>query len=231
MRERPAVRALLDAAGRAAARLPVSPAGFTLAGGAFGLGMAAAVAFRAYGPAIALGLFAAFCDIADGAVARRRGEATPAGRLLDVTVDKYVEGAAVIAAAWGAPPLFGLPALLYAAVAIWGSILIAVVSNVGEAAAGGRRPGHWAWKVFSRGERGIVYGAGLALAWASGDERWLTGLILASGGALSHATALGLALAYLRMLRFERPPVATPAPFAGQRVRGSDRRGSASAPG
>jgi phosphatidylglycerophosphate synthase len=218
MRDRGAVARLLDGVGTFASRAFLSPRGWTLLGGAIGILGGVAIGLRWYGAAIGAFAFAAFCDMADGAVARRRGAASPAGCVLDVTVDKYVEGAAAIGTAVGAPPFLGLSAALWAALAIWGSILIAVIWNAGLVASGGRKPAHWTYKLFGRAERGLVLGLGMALAWATGDEIWLTAVVLAFGAAASHATALGLVWGFVRLLE---PPArgcgagAPPPPLAG----------------
>jgi phosphatidylglycerophosphate synthase len=209
-------------------RLPIAPTGWTLLGGIFGGGAAVAVALRVYPATLFLGALAAFCDCADGAVARLRGEASGFGRLLDVTVDKYVEGAIVLGIALGAPPFLGVPAGIYAAIVIWGSILISVIANVGEAVAG-RPPARRSSKAFGRAERGIFFGAGVALAWATGDERWLTGFLLALGGLFAHATAIALAADYLEILA---PAATPPPPFFRQASPESGATGPASpAPG
>lgn len=231
MRDRAALRRLLGAIAGIAERVPISASEWTLLGALFGFGAAVAIAVRVYPAALILGLLCTFCDIADGAIARARGSASGFGRLLDVTVDKYVEGAIVIGTAIGAPPLLGMPAYFYAALAIWGAILISLISNVGEAAAGGRRPAHPLAKLFGRAERGLFFGAGVGLAWASGDERWLTGLVLGGGALLSHATALALAAGFLSLLR-EEGATASPPSSSGETRRGGAARGPAArAPG
>lgn len=82
---------VVEAFGRVAARLGLSPNAVTLASLVFAAGGAAALALRAYLWGAALMLVAAVLDFTDGALARSTGRATLVGGYLDSLVDRYVD--------------------------------------------------------------------------------------------------------------------------------------------
>jgi phosphatidylglycerophosphate synthase len=101
------------------------------------------------------GLVMAFCDIMDGEIAKLKNNTTPFGRLLDVMVDKYVEGFVGLAAGLSMPAVL-FPSLVWGILSVWGSILISVVSNIGGIITD-KKP----VKLVGRGDRGILILIGL----------------------------------------------------------------------
>ncbi len=92
----------LDRAGAALARAGIGADAVTLAGFAFGMLAVPALAFQAYGAALALILANRLLDGLDGAVARRAGP-TDLGGYLDITCDFLFYGAVVFGFALGRP--------------------------------------------------------------------------------------------------------------------------------
>jgi phosphatidylglycerophosphate synthase len=181
----------LNRLGGVLARLPLSANAWTLAGLVCGLGAGAAIAGRAFPLAAALIAAVLACDTADGLVARARGRASPFGGVLDVAADKYVEGAIFVGAGLIAPPLLGVPGVVWAMLGLWGSIIVSLVSNVGIARIG--RP---AFKLADRSTRGLIGIFALLIMPAAGDAA-LTVAIIAIA-AISHATVALMLLDYAR---------------------------------
>jgi len=76
--------------------------------------------------------FSSLCDLCDGWLARISNQTTKFGVIFDVTLDKYVEGLIGLAFAFIAPA-FLIPGYIWVIIAVFGSIIISVVSNVGIA--------------------------------------------------------------------------------------------------
>ncbi|HVY60822.1 MAG TPA: CDP-alcohol phosphatidyltransferase family protein, partial [Planctomycetota bacterium] len=181
----------LNRLGRALARLPLTANAWTVCGLLCGLGSGFAIAGRAFWPAAALLAMVLVCDTADGLVARASGRASPFGGLLDVASDKYVEGAIFVGAGCIAPPLLGIPGVVWAALGLWGSIIVSLVSNVGIARLG--RP---AFKLADRTVRGVIGIVVLLLVPLAGEVAITAGMVAI--GALSHATVALMLLDYSR---------------------------------
>ncbi|MEQ8169864.1 MAG: CDP-alcohol phosphatidyltransferase family protein [Candidatus Eremiobacterota bacterium] len=139
------------------ARLGFTPNTWTMIGLFMGFSMALMIYFRSYFWAMIFGLAMACCDIMDGEIAKLKKTTTPFGRLLDVTVDKYVEGFIGLAAGLSMEPVL-MPSLIWGILSIWGSVLISVVSNVGGILTK-KQP----FKLVGRGDRGLIIWVGLIL--------------------------------------------------------------------
>jgi len=119
------------AVGARLSRLPLTANGWTLLGVALGLSTVAALAAGSLLAAGVLYALAGVCDLADGAVARQRGSASPRGAYLDTLADRAVEAA----------PLFGLltvplPALaLSAAQWLFLNLFLGLMGTYAKAAA------------------------------------------------------------------------------------------------
>lgn len=136
-------------------RLGLTPNTWTLIGLLMGFSMAVMIYFKFYFAAMIFGLIMACCDIMDGEIAKLKNNTSPFGRLLDVTVDKYVEGFIGLAAGLSMPEVL-LPSLVWGVLCVWGSILISVVSNVG-----GILTKTEPFKMVGRGDRGLIIWMGL----------------------------------------------------------------------
>ena len=106
----------VDALARALDRPGISPDGLTIVGLIVGLGSAVAAGLQWWGAALALWLLSRVIDGVDGALARRRRVARPAGSshseaggFLDITADFVVYGATVVGVAVGAANGFDAP--------------------------------------------------------------------------------------------------------------------------
>lgn len=138
-------------------RLGFTPNTWTMIGFFMGFSMALMVYFHSYFWAMIFGLAMACCDIMDGEIAKLKNNTTLFGRLLDVTVDKYVEGFVGLAAGLSMEPVL-MPSLIWGVLSIWGSVLISVVSNVGGILTK-KQP----FKLVGRGDRGLIIWVGLIL--------------------------------------------------------------------
>ncbi len=88
-------------------------------------GIAACVALMNGSTLLACGLllFSGYCDIVDGALARKMGCVTSSGAVLDIAIDRLVEFAAVLGLYWIEPETRGFICIL-----MLGSILCCVTS-------------------------------------------------------------------------------------------------------
>jgi len=175
-------------------RLGISPNTWTLIGLFMGFFMAIMVYYRLYFWAMLFGLVMACCDIMDGEIAKLKNNTSKFGRLLDVTVDKYVEGFIGIAAGLSMPEVL-LPSLLWAGLCIWGSILISVVSNIGDILTDAKP-----FKLVGRGDRGLIIWLGLLLGIFS-PVLFTYCIILIT--VLSHITVIALLIQYAFILEKE----------------------------
>lgn len=132
------------------------------------------------------------CDMCDGWVARLSNKATKFGVIFDVTIDKYVEGLIGLAFAF-ITPKFLIPGYVWVVIAVFGSIIISVVSNVGIALSK-EKP----FKLASRFDRGVLVILGLILAYLFGDIYLTYTLITIS--ILTHLTVLSLVVSYYKIL-------------------------------
>jgi len=139
------------------ARTPVTPSTITWVGFILALGAAALVIT---GHLLAAGfvvLIAGFFDILDGALARRIGQATPFGAVLDSTLDRLSEAVlllAILVLYWGAPSV-----VLLVFLALLGSLLVSYIRARAEAVGLGCQVG-----LFTRAERVVVLALGLLLS-------------------------------------------------------------------
>ncbi|HPZ08928.1 MAG TPA: CDP-alcohol phosphatidyltransferase family protein [Candidatus Eremiobacteraeota bacterium] len=175
-------------------KLGFTPNTWTIIGFFMGFFMAVMIYFRSYLWAMVFGLLMAFCDIMDGEIAKLKNNTTPFGRLLDVTVDKYVEGFIGLAAGLSMPQVL-LPSLVWAALSIWGSVLISVVSNVGGMITT-KKP----FKLVGRGDRGLIIWIGLILGMI--NPVFFTYSIICIT-VLSHITVSSLLIEYSFILKKE----------------------------
>jgi CDP-diacylglycerol--glycerol-3-phosphate 3-phosphatidyltransferase len=87
-----ASKALVDRlAARTLVRLPVSPTGLTMIGASLSVFVAALIVWDRLPWAAALMLVAGSFDLADGALARAKGQQSDLGAVLDATMDRYSE--------------------------------------------------------------------------------------------------------------------------------------------
>src|SRR3989338_6315871 len=136
----------------------LNPNTITIFGLIFGI-IAAYLIFRHYLLiSIIFLVLSSICDLCDGWVARVAHKETKFGALFDVTLDKYVEGLIGLAFAFITPSLF-FPGYVWVILAVFGSVIISVVSNVGDALTK-EKP----FKIASRFDRGIIIVIGLILA-------------------------------------------------------------------
>ena len=175
-------------------KLGISPNTWTIIGLFMGFVMAVMIYFQSFFWAMIFGLAMACCDIMDGEIAKLKNNTSPFGRLLDVTVDKYVEGFIGLAAGLSMPEVL-LPSLLWAALSIWGSILISVVSNVG-----GLLTETKPFKLVGRGDRGLIIWLSLILG-IFNPVLFTYGIIVIT--VLSHITVVSLLLQYSMILTRE----------------------------
>ena len=106
----------VDALARALDHPRITPDGLTLTGLAIGLGSAVAASLQWWAVALVMWLLSRVIDGLDGALARRRRAALPAGTphseaggFLDITADFVVYGATVVGVAVGATTGFDAP--------------------------------------------------------------------------------------------------------------------------
>jgi archaetidylinositol phosphate synthase len=143
-------------------------------------------------PGLALFAVGSALDFVDGAVARVTRKSSRFGALLDHSVDKYVEGIAILSLAFLTEPLLGVSGFLIAGFAAWSSILVSSIgAKTGE--VWGKRKG---FKLYGRAERLI------SLVIIIGLSGFLGGLFLSCGllivGVVSQLTSvLILASCYL----------------------------------
>lgn len=137
-RARDAGYAVVDPVVVAAARRGVTPNAVTVF--SFLVALFAGVSLYtatpvAYASAAALVVFNGFLDVLDGELARRTGNATERGDLLDHTVDRYADAAVVAGAA------AGLDAWAVGFFAVSGVVLDADAGTKAQAVTGGRMYG------------------------------------------------------------------------------------------
>ena len=133
------------------------------------------------------------CDICDGWVARLSKKTTKFGVIFDVTIDKYVEGVIGLALAF-VVPAFLIPGYVWVVIAVFGSIIISVISNIGISLTN-KVP----FKLASRFDRGILLFLGLILASFLGKIYLTYTLVIIS--ILTHLTVLSLVLSYYKILK------------------------------
>ena len=76
-------------------------------------------------------ILSASCDICDGWLARATKRVSKFGKILDTISDKYVEGLFGLALAFILKD-FLIPGYAWAIIAVFGSIIISLVSNIGD---------------------------------------------------------------------------------------------------
>src|SRR3989338_6058256 len=108
----------------------VHPNLLTVLGLVFGIFAAYLIFKRYFLVSIVFLILTALCDMCDGWVARLSRKTTKFGVIFDVTVDKYVEGFIGLAFAFVAPQVI-FPAYIWVVIAVFGSIIISLVSNIG----------------------------------------------------------------------------------------------------
>lgn len=106
-----------------AARATLSPQHLTYIAGLSGIG--ACIALMTQFPLLACGLLllSGYCDILDGALARKTGCVSSSGAVLDIAVDRVVEFAIILGIYWQEPQTRGFLSIL-----MLGSILCCVTS-------------------------------------------------------------------------------------------------------
>ena len=134
-------------------------------------------------PSAFLFAVASFLDVIDGGVARHRKEASPFGAYLDTIVDRYVEGAMIIALIIIALPSFYLPSHWWAAIYLFGSGMV----TYAKAAAKEKLDRDVKGGIMERPERLLLLIAGIVLAYFS--QLYLTYVIVALA-TLTNLTAL-----------------------------------------
>ncbi len=142
---------------RVLSRTPVTPSAITWFGFILALGAAALVITGHLLVAGLVVLIAGFFDILDGALARRIGQATPFGAVLDSTIDRLSEAAlllAILVLYQGTPSV-----VLLVFLALLGSLLVSYIRARAEAVGLGCQVG-----LFTRAERVIVLALGLLLS-------------------------------------------------------------------
>ncbi|MBI2148342.1 CDP-alcohol phosphatidyltransferase family protein [Candidatus Woesearchaeota archaeon] len=77
-------------------------------------------------------ILSGLCDLCDGWVARLSHKETKFGVIFDVSLDKYVEGLIGLGYAF-ITPSFLIPGYIWVIIAVFGSVIISVISNVGAA--------------------------------------------------------------------------------------------------
>ncbi len=170
----------------------ISPNFITILGLIFGVIAAYLIYKRYLLISIIFLISSAVCDISDGWVARLGKKTTKFGVIFDVTIDKYVEGLIGLAFAFIAP-FFIFPGYVWVVTAVFGSIIISVVSNVGIALTK-EKP----FKLASRFDRGVLIVLGLILAKFLGDIYLTYTLIVVT--VLTHLTVLSLVFSYYKIL-------------------------------
>lgn len=175
-------------------RLGFTPNTWTIIGLFMGVFMSLMIYFQYYFYAMLFGLVMAFCDIMDGEIAKLKNNTTRFGRLLDVMVDKYVEGFVGLAAGLSMPQVL-LPSLVWGILSVWGSILISVVSNIGGILTD-KKP----IKIVGRGDRGLLIWIGLILGMIRPVFFTYSVIVIT---VLSHITVIHMLIQYDLILRRE----------------------------
>jgi CDP-diacylglycerol--glycerol-3-phosphate 3-phosphatidyltransferase len=144
---------------RVLARTPVTPNALSWSGFILALGAAALIVT---GYPLAAGivmLVAGFCDILDGALARRTQKVTPFGAVLDATLDRLSEAVILLAilAVYALQP--SLTGVLLVGAALISSQLVSYVRARAEAQGLECKVG-----IFTRAERVVVLALGLLLS-------------------------------------------------------------------
>jgi phosphatidylglycerophosphate synthase len=152
----PRIRALQSTAARAVSAIGISANAATIAGIAAGVACAIALVRGSLGWGLVLLALSAAFDAIDGTIAREAGSPTLLGGVLDLTGDRVVEAAVILAIAWPDPALY-LPAL--ALVASW-YVNITVFLAVGAALEGrGRKLIEYPPGILERTEAMIFFAA------------------------------------------------------------------------
>lgn len=174
-------------------RSRIHPNLITVLGFIFGIFAAYLIYKRSFLVSIVFLFLTALCDICDGWVARLSKKTTKFGVIFDVAVDKYVEGFIGLAFAFVSPVLI-FPAYIWVVIAVFGSIIISLVSNIGFYLS--KKP---AFKIVSRFDRGVIIVLGLLLARFFGNIFITYTIILIA--ILSHLTVLSLVIDYYKILK------------------------------
>jgi|SRR3989338_8098762 len=171
----------------------VHPNLLTVLGLVFGIFAAYLIFKRYFLVSIVFLILTALCDMCDGWVARLSRKTTKFGVIFDVTVDKYVEGFIGLAFAFVAPQVI-FPAYIWVVIAVFGSIIISLVSNIGFYLSKKS-----SFKIVSRFDRGVIIVIGLLLARFFGNIFLTYTIILIA--ILSHLTVLSLVIDYYKILK------------------------------
>lgn len=167
------------------AGLPLAPNHYTSLSIAFALAALYSMAAAEYFLALLLFAVAAFLDLIDGAVARKKGLATKRGAYWDTIADRYVEAIFFFGLLFCGLPDFYLSAAAWIFLALFGSTM----TTYAKAAAKekGLCDAELKGGLMSRGERLMVYFAIIILLSTNLD--WAVA-ILAALAILSNFTAL-----------------------------------------
>ena len=133
-------------------------------------------------------ILSASCDICDGWLARATKKVSKFGKLLDTISDKYVEGFFGLALAFILKD-FIIPGFAWAIIAVFGSIIISLVSNMGSSMSNKK-----IFKITSRFDRAILLIVGFIIAGIYGSL-YLT-YTIALIAILSHITAITILIQY-----------------------------------
>lgn len=155
-----APRAVLDPIVRALRAAGVSPMAVSWAGLAGNLAAAWLIADGQLFAGGVVMLLASGLDMLDGALARAIGTASPAGALLDSTLDRISEGVVLFGVLWFELEHGHHAGALLAFVALGGSMLVSYVRARAEALHVAMTSG-----VFRRQERVVLLGVALLTGW------------------------------------------------------------------
>lgn len=144
---------------RVLVRTPVTPGAITWFGFILALGAAALIITGHPFAAGFMVLIAGFFDILDGALARRIGQATPFGAVLDSTLDRLSEAVVLLAILVLYVRGGFIVGILLAGIALPGSLLVSYIRARAEAVGLECQVG-----LFTRAERVIVLALGLLLS-------------------------------------------------------------------
>jgi len=144
---------------RVLVRTPVTPGAITWFGFILALGAAALIITGHPFAAGFMVLIAGFFDILDGALARRTGQATPFGAVLDSTLDRLSEVVVLLAILVLYVRGGFIVGSLLAGIALPGSLLVSYIRARAEAVGLECQVG-----LFTRAERVIVLALGLLLS-------------------------------------------------------------------
>jgi len=133
-------------------------------------------------------ILSASCDICDGWLARATKRVSKFGKILDTISDKYVEGLFGLALAFILKD-FLIPGYAWAIIAVFGSIIISLVSNIGDSMTEKK-----VFKLTSRFDRAILLLIGFLLAGLYGPIYLTYSIVVIA--ILSHITALTLLSQY-----------------------------------